>query len=108
MSSVCHTNRQDHFGLCTTLRIETSNFFDHTQAEHPGIEICFAAGGTRHQRRFRGKKWIVANDAIMIFNARERHIEECSANPNQQDLRAMIIHPDFLNTLLQDTGVSAD
>lgn len=105
---VCRTDRRDHFGLCTTLQIDTSTFFDHTEAEHAGIELCFAAGGTRHQRRFRGKKWVIEEDKLMVFNARERHIEECSVNPTQRDLRAVIIHPGFLDTLFEDTGLDAD
>lgn len=104
----CSTARQDHFGLCATLRINTAGFFEHTEAEHPGIELCFAAGGTRHQRRFRGKRWLVAADKVMVLNARERHVEECSANPVQRDLRSLIIHSGFIDALLADVHLRAD
>lgn len=103
----CAVDRRDHFGLCTTLRVSTSGYYEHSQAEHAGLELCFAAGGTRHQRRFRGKSWIVSNDALMAFNARERHIEECSANPDLRDLRAVIIHPGFVDGLLADVRMNA-
>lgn len=103
----CVTDRRDHFGLCTTLRVRTSGYYEHSQAEHDGLELCFAAGGTRHQRRFRGKSWIVEGDALMAFNARERHVEECSANPDLRDLRAVIIHPGFVDALLADVDMNA-
>ncbi|MBI5882837.1 MAG: helix-turn-helix transcriptional regulator [Elusimicrobia bacterium] len=101
-------DRRDHFDLCTTLRIDTSGFHGHTAAEHPGIELCFAAGDTRHQRFFRGKKWVVADDRAMVFNALERHVEACSENPDQRDLRAVIIHSGFLDGLFEDVGIDAD
>ena len=104
----CAVDRRDHFGLCTTLRVSTSGYYEHSQAEHTGLELCFAAGGTRHQRRFRGKSWIVSGDALMVFNARERHIEECSANPDLRDLRAVIIHPGFVDGLLADVKMRAE
>ncbi|MBI2519966.1 MAG: helix-turn-helix transcriptional regulator [Bdellovibrio sp.] len=104
----CCTNRQDHFGLCTTLQINTSGFFEHTEAEHSGIELCFTNGKTRHQRGFRGKKWLLATDTLMVFNARERHIEECSLNPDLHDLRSVIIHPHFIDTLLCDIKMNTD
>lgn len=104
----CFVDRRDHFGLCSTLRIDTSRFFEHTEAEHPGIELCFSAGGTRHQRMFGGKRWVLEGDAAMVFNARERHVEECSANPDQRDLRAVIILPGFLDGLFEDVGMNAD
>ncbi|OGR46633.1 MAG: hypothetical protein A2X40_00400 [Elusimicrobia bacterium GWC2_65_9] len=107
-SASCVTGRRDHFGLCTTLRVATAGYYEHSQAEHPGLELCFAAGGTRHQRRFRGKSWIIEDDALMVFNARERHVEECSANPNLSDLRAVIIHPGFVDDLLADVRMNAD
>jgi AraC-like DNA-binding protein len=103
----CAVDRRDHFGLCTTLRVRTSGYYEHSQAEHTGLELCFAAGGTRHQRRFRGRSWIVSDDALMAFNARERHIEECSANPDLRDLRAVIIHPGFVDGLLADVRMDA-
>ena len=88
--------------------MDTSGFFEHTEAEHSGIELCFATGSTRHQRRFRGKKWLVASDTIMVFNARERHIEECSSNPSLRDLRSVIIHPGFIDALLADVQMNSD
>ncbi|MBI2519959.1 MAG: helix-turn-helix transcriptional regulator [Bdellovibrio sp.] len=104
----CATNRRDHFGLCTTLQVNTAGFFEHTEAEHSGLELCFVTGNTRHQRRFRGQKWPVASDTLMVFNARERHIEECSFNPDLRDLRSVIIHPDFINALLADVSINTD
>ncbi|MBI2386688.1 MAG: helix-turn-helix domain-containing protein [Elusimicrobia bacterium] len=104
----CTTDRRDHFGLCTTLRVATAGYYEHSDAEHSGLELCFASGGTRHQRRFRGKSWVVADDALMVFNARERHVEECSANPDLRDLRAVIIHPGFVDDLLSDVRMNTD
>ncbi|MBI5242403.1 MAG: helix-turn-helix transcriptional regulator [Elusimicrobia bacterium] len=107
-SGFCDPDRRDHFGLCTTLRVDTSGYYEHSQAEHPGIELCFAVGDTRHQRHFRGRSWVVADDALMVFNARERHVEECSANPDLRDLRAVIVHPGFVDSLLADAGMNTD
>lgn len=107
-SGACVTDRRDHFGLCTTLRVATAGYYEHSDAEHPGLELCFASNGTRHQRRFRGRSWVVTDGSLMVFNARERHVEECSANPDLRDLRAVIIHTGFVDDLLSDVRMDTD
>jgi AraC-like DNA-binding protein len=100
---LCNTWRADHFEICTTLRISTSNYFENDFASHPGIELCYTVGSSRYHRRVRGKSWYMVPGQLMVINGLEEHVEECAKNPTIPDIRSVIIEPQFIKSLFSET-----
>jgi AraC-like DNA-binding protein len=107
-TSTCQTHRESHFGICTTLDVSTANYSEDGEAEHSGFEICFTLEDSFHYRKFRNRTHLLSPGQLMVFNARERHIEECSKSPSIRRLRTVIIAPEFINKIFDDLSLDAD
>lgn len=107
-ASICQTQRENHFNICTTLDVSTENYYEDGSAEHPGLELCFILDESLHHRKFRNRTYILPPGKLMVFNARERHTEECSKNPTVRKLRTVIINPSFINAIFKDLGLDSD
>lgn len=106
--SICQTHRENHFNICTTLDVSTENYYEDGSAEHPGLELCFTLDESLHHRIFRNHTYLLHPGKLMVFNARERHTEECSKNPTVHKLRTVIINPSFINAIFRDLGLNSD
>lgn len=100
--SRCEVERVNHFDLCTTLDISTQLYFEDSNAEHPGLELCWGLGDSEHFRKFRGSLSRVYAGNVMLFNAREAHSEICSQSPTIPRLRSLILAPEFIDDLLEE------
>lgn len=107
-TSICQTYREDHFDICTTLDVSTSNYYEDNSAEHSGLELCFTLDESLHHRKFRNHTYMLPPGKLMVFNARERHTEECSKNPTVHKLRTVIINTSFINEIFKDVGLDSD
>ncbi len=103
----CEIQRIDYFDLCTTLEINTQNYFEDSSAEHGGLEICWVLGESEHYRGFRGSLVRVHRENVMIINANEPHSEICSRSPTIPHLRSLILSPRFLDDLLEEHSLNS-
>ena len=100
----CRVDRRDHFNICNTLDIHSHHFYEHAKAEHPGIEVCFGSRDLHH-RRLGSRHATLDPGKIMVFNALEEHVEECSKNSPIHHSRAVIINFSFIDQLTRELGV---
>lgn len=107
-ASICQTQRENHFDICTTLDVSTENYYEDGSAEHSGLELCFTLDESLHHRKFRNHTHMLPPGKLMVFNARERHTEECSKNPTVRRLRTVIINPSFVDEIFKDLELRSD
>lgn len=103
----CETRRAEHFGICTTLRISTANYFEEDLTEHPGLELCYTVGQSHYYRQVRGRSWHLVPGQLMVLNGFEPHLEECSKSPTIPEIRSVIIEPGFVDSVFPDALLNA-
>lgn len=108
VAAFCTTRRENHFGVCTTLRISTSNYFKEEETGHRGIELCWTRRDSHYYRRVRGRSVHVVPGRLMVLNGLERHAEECSKTSTIPEIRAVIIAPRFIEEVFRDVDLDVD
>ena len=105
------TGNRDHHGLCATFEVSSSGEqgMQRLVSEHAGWELSFLPEGqsTECDMELRGKNWQFHPASALLYNGLETHTEVYSATPEGHRIDAVVLYPDYLDSIIAPLGIDA-